>query len=157
MRKLLTNIIDFFYPPFRRLMPLQTFRYAACGGANTLIGLTVYWLGLIYFNDKNVDLRFVVLKPHNAALFISAIVSYLVGFIFNKFLVFTESNLRARIQLFRYGLSFLVNLCINYFVLRLFVEVLHIQEFIAQIMASVVVITFSYLTQKHFTFRSKNV
>ncbi|MCP9751112.1 GtrA family protein [Ferruginibacter sp. HRS2-29] len=155
MRKLLTNIIDFFYPPFRRLMPLQTFRYAACGGANTLIGLTVYLLGLIYFNNKNVDFGFVVLKPHNAALFLSAIVSYLVGFIFNKFLVFTESNLRARIQLFRYGVSFLVNLCINYFILRLFVEILHIQEFVAQIMASVVVISFSYLTQKHFTFRSK--
>ena len=31
----LTRIIDIFYlPPLRRLVPLQTFRYAVCGGAN---------------------------------------------------------------------------------------------------------------------------
>ena len=40
--------IDFFYPPFRKLMPEQTFRYAACGGANTVLGLTIYFLP-VYF------------------------------------------------------------------------------------------------------------
>ena len=31
----LTRIIDIFYlPPLRRLVPLQTFRYAVCGGVN---------------------------------------------------------------------------------------------------------------------------
>ena len=36
----LTRIIDIFYlPPLRRLVPLQTFRYAVCGGANMGLSL----------------------------------------------------------------------------------------------------------------------
>ncbi len=151
----LTSVIDFFYPPFRRMMPLQTFRYAACGGGNTVLGLLIYRIGLYYFNDQNVSFGFIVLKPHNAALFISSFTCLIVGFILNKFIVFTESNLRGRIQLLRYVLSFLLNLVINYFLLRLFVEGLGIEEFLAQVISTAIVILFSYMTQKHFTFRSK--
>lgn len=95
-----------------------------------------------------------VLKPHNAALFCSAIVSLLVGFILNKYLVFVESNLSGRVQLFRYTLSFFVNVVVNYFLLRLFVEKWHLEEFFAQLIAATTVILFSYLTQKHFTFKN---
>ena len=37
-RDFILPVIDFFYPPFRGLMNLQTFRYAASGGGNTLLG-----------------------------------------------------------------------------------------------------------------------
>ena len=61
--------IDFFYPPFRKLMPEQTFRYAACGGANTILGLALFKILLVYvFKLENVELGFYTLKPHNAAL-----------------------------------------------------------------------------------------
>ena len=35
--KLLTTVIDFFYPPFRRFMPLELFRYGCCGGLNLVL------------------------------------------------------------------------------------------------------------------------
>jgi len=138
-------------------MPLRTFRYAACGGANTLIGLAIYYICLNYiFNRENVDLEFVVLKPHNAALFVSFCFNFIIGFLLNKYLVFVESNLRGRIQLFRYLLSFLLNLAINYFLLRLFIEVMHIEAFLAQVITTVIVVSFSYLSQHHFSFKTKN-
>ena len=63
-------------------MPEQTFRYAACGGANTLLGLTLFKILLEYaFKGQNVELGFYTLKPHNAALFITFFVNFLVGFI----------------------------------------------------------------------------
>lgn len=137
-------------------MPLQTFRYAACGGSNTLFGLSVYFISFHYlFSKENADLGFIVFKPHNAALFLSGICTFITGFLLNKFVVFTSSNLRGRIQLFRYFLSFFINLIINYFLLKLFVEILHMEAFLSQIITTVIIVTISYLTQKHFTFKIK--
>ena len=151
----LTNIIDVFYPPFRRLMPLQTFRYAACGGGNTLMGLTVYYISFHYiFTKENADFGLMVLKPHNAALFISFTFSFLVGFLLNKYVVFTSSIMRGRIQLFRYFLSFFLNLVVNYFLLKLFVETWNLEAFTAQVITTFIIVTLSYLTQKHFTFKN---
>lgn len=154
MKQRLTTILDFFYPPFKKILPLQTFRYAACGSANTLLGLFIYWLCLGYFHGENVDLGFIVLKPHNAALFASSVFSVLVGFLLSKFLVFAESNLKSHVQLFRYVLSFFLNIVINYFLLKLFVEKMGLPEFTGQLISTAFVILFSYFTQKNFSFRA---
>ena len=136
-------------------MPLQTFRYAACGSGNTLMGLTIYYLSFHHvFIRENVEVGFLVLKPHNAALFVSFLSTFVVGFFLNKYVVFTSSIMRGRIQLFRYFLSFFVNLVLNYFLLMLFVELWHLDAFLAQVITTIIIITLSYLTQKHFTFRN---
>ncbi len=135
-------------------MPEQTFRYAVCGGANTLMGLVIYYIGFHYiFEKENFDAGIVVFKPHNASLFLAGCISFTVGFILNKYLVFFDSYLRGRVQLFRYFLSFIVNLFINYFILNIFVIYLHMDAIISQVIATVIIIIISYLTQKHFTFR----
>lgn len=150
------TLIDFFYPPFSKLMPEQTFRYAACGGANTVLGLALFKILLVYvFKFENVDLGFYTLKPHNAALFISFIVNFIVGFILMKYVVFVDSNLKGRIQLFRYLLSFVINLSLNYFILKIFVEVFGWWPFLSQCITTCIIITISYLSQKHFSFRTK--
>ena len=148
--------IDFFYPPFRKLMPEQTFRYAACGGANTLLGLTIYFIFYQYiFKGENFDAGFYVFKPHMAALFIAFCVNFVVGFALMKFVVFVDSNLRGRIQLFRYFISFGFNLVLNYFLLKLFVEVLHMNAILSQVITTAIVVTVSYVSQKHFSFKTK--
>jgi putative flippase GtrA len=150
--------IDFFYPPVKRLMPIQTFRYAACGGANTMLGLSLYFLLFNFvFKAQNVFIGIAVLKAHNAALFISGSITFCVGFLLNKFIVFTTSNLQGRIQLFRYFISFASNLVLNYFLLRLFIELLNIDEFLAQVISTAIIITISYLTQKYFSFKEQTV
>lgn len=154
MRKRLTDLIDFFYPPFKRWMPVLTFRYAVCGGGNTLLALVVYFVGYHYLFDKQVfDFGFYAMKPHIAALFLSGIFSFLFGFVLNKFLVFTDSNLRGRVQLFRYFLSFFFNLFLNYLLLKLLVEIFHIEAFLSQLINTVIVVTASYLMQRKFTFK----
>ncbi len=155
-KNVIISFIDFFYPPFRKLMPEQTFRYAACGGANTILGLALFKILLVYvFNLENVELGFYTLKPHNAALFISFCVNFIVGFVLMKYVVFVDSNLKGRIQLFRYGLSFLFNLTLNYFILKVFVEVFGWWPFLSQCITTAIIITISYLSQKHFSFKIK--
>ena len=148
--------IDLFYPPFKKLMPEQTFRYAACGGANTVLGLLLFKILLVYvFKFQNVDMGFYTFKPHNAALFVSFIVNFVVGFILMKYVVFVDSNLKGRIQLFRYLLSFVINLILNYFILMLFVESFGWWPFLSQCFTTVIIVTISYLSQKHFSFKTK--
>jgi putative flippase GtrA len=154
VRDFLIPIIDFFYPPFKSIMDLQTFRYAACGGGNTLLGLAIYYVSFKYvLQEHNLDLGFYAFKPYNVALFISFIVNFCVGFFFLKFVVFSESNLKGRIQLLRYFSFYIVCLFLNYILLKLFVEYLRIYPTIAQVMTTAIVVVFSYFVQKYFTFR----
>jgi len=153
--KQITSLIDVFYPPFRKIMPLQTFRYAACGGGNTILGLTLYAVSLRFiFNEQIFYLGESAFKPHNAALFLSSCVVFFVGFLLNKYVVFISSQLRGRIQLFRYFLSFFFNLCVNYFLLKIMVEFFHWDPFFSQVLTTALIIAISYKTQKHFSFKA---
>ncbi len=137
-------------------MPLQTFRYAACGGANALLGLITFYIGYRFiFAEQVVDLGFIAFEPHSAALITSSAITFFIGFILNRYVVFTTSNLRGRIQFFRYFLSFSFNLIINYFLLKLLVEKLFVDAMLGQVITIAVVIAISYFTQRHFTFRVK--
>lgn len=148
------SLIDFFYPPFRRWLPLQTFRYAAAGGGNTLLGFLVYYLSYHYvLREQSLDLGFYAFKSHVAALFLSFCVSFPIGFFLSKYVVFSDSVLRGRVQLFRYFMICVFNLAINYILLKILVEYFQIYPVLAQIITTTVVVLFSYLAQRHFSFR----
>jgi putative flippase GtrA len=156
-KQIIIKLIDSFYPPFKKLMPLQTFRYAACGGGNTVLGIAIFYIFHEYvFKGKIFDFGFYAMKAHTASNLVSFTITLLVGFLLMKYLVFTGSNLKGRIQLFRYTLSSLTNLVISTLLLKLFVEVLHINAIIAQLITTVIVIAIAYLSQKHFTFKIKD-
>lgn len=153
-KKILLSIIDFFYPPFSKLMPLQTFRYAACGGGNTVLGLIIYSISFKYIlKEQDLNFGFYAFKPHIAALFFSFSINFPLGFLLMKYLVFNESNVKGRIQLFRYFIFFVFCLFLNYVLLKLLVEIFHWYAIIAQVITTVIVVCVSYLTQKHFTFK----
>jgi putative flippase GtrA len=150
----IVHIIDFLHRTCSPWMPKLTFRYAICGAFNTLIGLTVYFIGIQFlFTGSAVNMYLLVFKPHVAALILSGLVSFSLGFLLNKFIVFTGSELRGRIQLFRYGLTFCINLVLNYFMLRLLVEMLVWDPFVSQVVTTGIVIAAGYLMQKYFSFK----
>jgi putative flippase GtrA len=146
--------IDFFYPPFSRLMPLQTFRYAACGGTSTLLDIVMYWFSFNYILHKaNVALGPWTISPHVASIFIAFCVSFPTGFVLNRHIAFPGSTLHGRIQLFRYFVLVVICIALNIVFIKLFVEQFHIYPTIAKIFTTVIVVCFSYVTQKNFTFK----
>lgn len=154
--KFIFNAIDFFYPPFRRLMPLQTFKYAACGGGNMLLDILIYYVSFNFILDKQVlDLGFIAFEPYTAALWMAFCVTFPVGFLLSKYIVFGHSTLRGRIQLFRYMIVVSMNLLLNWVILKVTIEYFNIWPTVARIIAVVIVVTFSYLSQRHFTFSEK--
>lgn len=154
MREAILAFIDFFYPPFKRIFPIQTFRYAVCGGSNMVLDILLFYLTFHYvLHELPLDLGFVVIKAYNAALFMAFCITFPLGFILSKFIVFQGSYLRSRVQLFRYCLVVGVNLALNYLLLKVLVQYMNFYPTIAKISATVLIVTFSYLSQKHFTFR----
>lgn len=153
-RDLLLPVIDFFYPPFRKIMGLQTFRYAASGGFNTILGYIIFYIAFKFiFHAHPADLGFYVFEAHSAALLVSFLVCFPFGFFLMKYVVFTDSKMKGRIQLFRYFALYLFNLGLNYILLKLFVESLNVYPTIAQVITTVIIILFSYIAQRNFTFR----
>lgn len=154
-RDFILPIIDFFYPPFRRIMNLQTFRYAASGGGNVLLGFLIYFISFKYiFGEQQFDFGFYAFKGHIAALFLSFCITFPVGFFMSKYVVFSDSNMKGRIQLFRYFMVCMFNLMLNYLLLKVFVERLRIYPVAAQILTICIVVVFSYLAQRNFSFKA---
>jgi putative flippase GtrA len=156
-RDLVLPFIDFFYPPFKKMMGLQTFRYAASGSINTALGFVIFYIGFKFiFRERPVDLSFYVVEAHSAALLLSFCICFPFGFFLMKYVVFSDSKMRGRVQLFRYLMLYVFNLGLNYILLRLFVESLKIYPTIAQVITTVIIVLFSYVAQRNFTFKIRN-
>jgi putative flippase GtrA len=154
MTNLVTSIIDFFYPPFRKFIPIQTFRYIACGGGNTLLDILVFFISYNFILQKQVvDLGFIAVSPHIMAFIIAFAVSFPTGFFLMRNVVFHDSTLHGRVQLFRYFLLVAVCILMNYIFIKLFVEHFNIYPTIAKIFTTIIVVSFSYISQKKFTFK----
>ena len=158
VRQSIISLIDFFYPLFKRLMPLQTFRYAACGGTNVALDISLFFILYNFvFHKQIVDLGFIAFQPHIAAFIFSFLITFPIGFLLSKYIVWTDSSIKSHVQLFRYFVIVMMNLLLNYFFLKLFVEYLHFYPTIAKLITTVFLILFSYLSQKHYSFRVKAV
>jgi putative flippase GtrA len=151
----LTRFIDrFYWRPVRAVMPLQTFRYLACGGINFVLTIACYAVAHNFiFAKQNFDLGFVVVSPHVAALGISLPVNFFVGFWLQRNISFRRSPLRGRVQLFRYFSTAVVGLLANYALTKLFVDVCRIFPTVAQVLIYCLTAILSFAAQKHFTFR----
>ena len=150
------NILDFFYPLFKRFFDKTTYRYAACGGANTVFDLLLFFIGYNFiFKKQLVELPFIVISPHIAAFLLAFLFSFPTGFYLMRYVVFKESSLNGRVQLFRYFISVCLSLFLNYVFLKLFVEQLHIYPTVSKLINTFIVVGFSYVAQKYFSFKTE--
>lgn len=150
--------IDFFYPPFRKFMSLQFFRYGITGSANLVFDWVLYFI--IYnfvLRHKMLELGFVTLSSHIAALAIKVPVVLLSGFLLQKYVTFSSSGLNGRVQLFRYSIVFFANLCISYFGIKILVEGFSLYPSPSNIIISIVTVFISYFSQKLYTFKPADI
>jgi putative flippase GtrA len=157
--KLITSILDFFYPFVGKMIPKKTYYYAACGGGNLLLSWLLFFVFYQFIFDKKMfpiqlplDQTFVV-TAYTLSSVSCFIISFTIGFLLMKYVVFTGSELKGRVQLFRYALSSALSGVLSWLILKLFVEYLTIYPSIANILASCIVVLFSYLMQRNFSFK----
>lgn len=155
IRTTILSIINWFYKPFKKYIPAETFRYAVCGGANTVFDIFLYFINYNYILDRKfIHFKFITISPHIAAFFMAFCITFPTGFFLSKYITFSHSELRGRIQLFRYGLTVLMCILLNYVFLKLFVEYLGWYPTFSKIITTVIVVVYSYFSQKYFTFRT---
>jgi len=158
MRKAVLRFIDFFYPPFSRWFSLHTFRYIVSGGTNTASGIVLYFIiynYVLHQQDVVLPFRPGMITAPVATLIIEAPITFLIGFTLNKYLVFTKSDLKGRIQMFRYFIVVCTNLMLNFAMIKIMVETFNFYPTISKFITTIVLAVASYFIQTHFSFRVK--
>jgi putative flippase GtrA len=149
-------VIDFFYPPFRRFFSVQFFRYGVSGVGNMVLDWVLYFT--IYnfvLHHRMVHLGFVTLSSHIAALFMTFPVTLVSGFLLQKYVTFTSSELEGKVQLYRYSLVVLANLLLNYLGLKILVDFIGLFPTPSKMIVTIFTTMFSYFSQKKFTFKTQ--
>lgn len=121
--------------------------YVFFGGLTTLVDWVSYWL--------MTDLLQV---PYMAAAFLSQIFSILFAYVTNRRFVF-ESRVRGAgavaLEMAKFFGARGVSLLLNMLVMFLGVDLLHVNDKIVKVIASVLVIVANYIFSKLFVFRDK--
>ena len=153
MIKFVISFIDSFYFIFKRFIPLKTFRYAICGGGNMLFDLILYFTFFHYVLSKqDIDINFIVISPHIASLFFVFPITFISGFLLNKFITFQDSNLSGKIQFIRYLLVASGAIALSYICMKILVDFFGFYPTLSRLLTMVISIIYSYILQSKFSF-----
>lgn len=157
LSRMLISLIDTLYiKPLERVISRQMFGYFLCGAANMALDTLWYFLTYHYVvMERNVDLGIVVISPHIAALIIVFPITFFTGFLLNRYVAFRATQQRTTKQLFRYALSVVGSILLNYVLMKLFVELCYVWPTIAKMMTTIIVALYSFLAAKYFSFTNK--
>ena len=94
LAELIIRVIDWFYiRPVAAVLPRQVFRYVVCGGVTYILFDPVCYF--LFYNfivaHRYVDLGFVVVSPHIAAMILVFPFTFFVGFWLNRYVAFRRS------------------------------------------------------------------
>lgn len=148
-------MVDFFYPPFSKYMSIRLFRYAVTGGFNLVFDWILFFLTFHFLLEKQMlHLGPVTFSSHIATKFVVFPITFITGFLLQKYVTFQASDIKGRVQFVRYISVVLGNLLINYLGLKLLVDVVGITyPSIANIIVTIFTVIFSYISQKKYTFK----
>jgi hypothetical protein len=150
------RVISFFYPPFRKYMSLQFFLYGVTGAANLLFDWTLYFVVYNFIlQQKMLKLPFVTLSSHIGTMAIKIPVVLCSGFLLQRYVTFFHSVVIWRVQLFRYSVVFGMNILINYFGLKLLVDIFDFWPSPSNVVISIFTVIVSYFSQKWYTFKTQ--
>ena len=156
IRGAIFKFVDLFYRPFKNWIPLHTFRYAACGGGNTLFDILLFTTCYNFvFKKRDFHIGYITLSPYMASLFLSFSISFCSGFYLNRYIVFKESGLKRSAQLYRFIAVNILCILLNALFLKIFVGYIGLYPTIAKVIATLLIAVISYLMQTHFFFKIK--
>lgn len=164
IRSIVLAVIDFFHRPFRRVFDAQTFRYLFCGVSNVGVDWVMYLIAyFLLLHERPLHWGEHVIGLQVAASCMAFFVSFPFGFLMSRYIVFPESTLRGRVQLFRYALTVAMCFLLTYLFIKMYSGFFEfpvfrgwdrrVKDFIAKFLTTATVAIFSYFAQRHFTFK----
>lgn len=156
MAKYLTQFIDTFYFIFKSFMPLKTYRYAVCGGSNLVLDIVLYFIFFHFvFNQDDVDLQVLTMSAHIASLFFVFPITFLNGFLLNRYITFDDSVLSAKTQFVRYLMVSLGAILLSYILMKLFVDLMGFYPTPSKLVTTGLTVVYSYILQSRFSFKAE--
>ena len=156
MSNLIRKFLDLFYPIVAKIFDKTTYYYAACGTGNLILSWILFFLFYQFVFEKKLwHISFInfTFTPYTLSAFSCFIISFILGFLMMKYVVFIQSELKGRIQLFRYGISAIITSSANWVLLKTFVEIFYFFPSLANVLSTCIVVVISYLIQRNFTFK----
>jgi len=150
------QLLDLFYPLFKRFFDKTTYYYAVCGVGNLVLSWVLFFVFFQYVFKKqffHLNLINFTFSAYTLSAIVCFLITFVIGFLLMKFIVFTESGLKGRIQFFRYAVSAVISSSVSWGLLKMFIEVFDFFPSLANILASCLVVVVSYLLQRKFTFK----
>ena len=136
-----------------------------CGGGNMVLDWILYFIvyNFVIGHElitihlslplySSTPLLPITITPHIASLCIVFPITLLTGFWLNKHITFTQSDIKTRKQFIRYCMVVAINLAINYFGLKLCVDVLAWYPTPSKMLITVITVIISFFCQKYFSF-----
>lgn len=152
--RLMISLIDRLYiKPLEPIVSRDIFGYGLCGAIN--MALDTLWYFIIYHfvvAENFINLGVVVMSPHIATLFIVFPITFFTGFWLNRHVAFRVTEYKTRGQLFRYAISVVGSIVINYICMKLFVEIFDFWPTPSKMLTTVISVVYSYLAARYFTF-----
>lgn len=156
MVRIIRSFLDLFYPLVSKIFDKTTYYYAVAGSTNLVLGWLLFWVldhWAIHSNTINIPFVNHPIHSYTPIAATCGVFSFLFGFLMMRYVVFTESQLKGRVQFFRYGLSALISATVNWILIKLMVDTFAWNASLCNVFASVVVVTISYFLQRKFSFR----
>jgi putative flippase GtrA len=149
---LIHQLLRFFYPLVKKLLPYQVYAYLAVGAANTLLNIGLFMI--VYFWLSHAIFA---VEMATAASFLVTVVS---GFWLNKNIAFTNADSGKKDTQKQFGKYFLVSLqgqCSDYLITKALIVLLTFNPGWAYIVSTGIMLVINYFLQKYFTFRNKKL
>ncbi len=157
LARIITQIIDTLYiKPVATLISRQLWRYGVCGVSNMVLDSVWYFVIYHFVVCKQFfDLGFVIISPHIASLAIVFPITFFTGFWLNRNVAFNSTSTPQGRQLWRYALTVVGTILINYISMKTLVEACNIWPTPAKAITTVISSLYSFLAAKFYTFRSQ--
>lgn len=149
IRNLIHQLLKFFYPLVKKLMPYQVYAYLSVGAANTLLNIGLFVV--LYLALAHTMLAVEV------ATIVSFAVTVITGFWLSKNFAFTDAANDKAATKKQFGKYFLVSLqgqFSDYLITKGLIIVLLMNPTVAYLISTVIMLILNYFLQKYYTFRN---
>ena len=148
LKRCIQQLLDFFYPVVKRLMPFSVYAYLVVGAANTVLNIGLFVLFMYVFSGTLLALE--------VSTVISFVFTVVTGFWLNRNFAFSGSGERCsetQQQFGRYALVALQGQFSAYVLTKVMTVLLSVNASVAYFVTTVIMLTLNYFLQKYFTFR----
>jgi putative flippase GtrA len=148
VKKYILQLLNFFYPLVKKIMPFQVYAYLSVGAANTILNIALFVV------------CYLALSPTWPAVELATVISFVItvltGFWLNKNFAFTDAANTAKENKKQFGKYFLVSLqgqFSDYLITKGLIVLLLINPVVAYFLSTFIMLVITFFLQKHYTFR----